>query len=199
MQVHNPGCRSSQDLQRAQGHLCGSAGLAGEGWSTQGRGLPVRPHQGATMAALHSIGAFVRSSSKRGCWHIWRSCATNSSAKLYSNSNPQFATTWPWSSTNVVWNNGGWDVDCCGCDCGCDCDCRAGYLIIQKNIRSWCTIRNWGWYKLFGLVRPLVKGHKADEEAEKMAGKFKEVEEQLQKEEKLRKELEEANSKLIQV
>ncbi|KAI1711889.1 myosin head (motor domain) domain-containing protein [Ditylenchus destructor] len=53
---------------------------------------------------------------------------------------------------------------------------RAGLLILQRNIRSWCTLRTWDWFKLYG----------------------KELEENLQKEEKLRKELEDQSAKLVE-
>uniref|UniRef100_A0AC35UGU0 Myosin motor domain-containing protein n=1 Tax=Rhabditophanes sp. KR3021 TaxID=114890 RepID=A0AC35UGU0_9BILA len=35
--------------------------------------------------------------------------------------------------------------------------------IIQENIRSWCTLRTWDWFKLYGLVRPMIKGDKEKE------------------------------------
>uniref|UniRef100_A0A0N4ZL86 Myosin head n=1 Tax=Parastrongyloides trichosuri TaxID=131310 RepID=A0A0N4ZL86_PARTI len=36
--------------------------------------------------------------------------------------------------------------------------------IIQENVRSWCTLRTWDWFKLYGLVRPMIKGDKEKEE-----------------------------------
>ena len=75
---------------------------------------------------------------------------------------------------------------------------RAGLLIIQRNVRSWCTLRTWPWFKLYGCVKPLLKSGKEAEELEKVAGRIKELEDALAKEESLRKELEENNSKLVE-
>ena len=75
---------------------------------------------------------------------------------------------------------------------------RAGLLILQRNIRSWCTLRTWDWFKLFGKVKPLLKAGKEGEEMDKMNERIKELEENLSKEEKLRKELEEQSAKLVE-
>lgn len=75
---------------------------------------------------------------------------------------------------------------------------RAGLLVLQRNIRSWCTLRTWDWFKLYGKVKPLLKAGKEAEEVEKMSEKMKELEEKLEKEEKLRKELEDQSVKLIE-
>ena len=68
--------------------------------------------------------------------------------------------------------------------------CRVGLLIVQRNVRAWCTLRNWTWFKLFGRVKPMIKGNKKDEEFEALEKKYKELEEEKNKEEKRRKELE---------
>lgn len=91
-------------------------------------------------------------------------------------------------------------------------------MILQKNIRSWCTLRTWDWFKLYGKVKPLLKAGKATEEMEKLEARCKvrakfayklstvvflthfqlqELEETLAKEEKAKKELEEKASKLL--
>jgi myosin heavy chain 6/7 len=75
---------------------------------------------------------------------------------------------------------------------------KAGLLILQRNVRSWCTLRTWPWFKLYGSVKPLLKTGKEAEELEKVAGRIKELEDALAKEETLRKELEENNSKLVE-
>uniref|UniRef100_A0AAF5I0Q2 Myosin motor domain-containing protein n=1 Tax=Strongyloides stercoralis TaxID=6248 RepID=A0AAF5I0Q2_STRER len=74
---------------------------------------------------------------------------------------------------------------------------RIGILVIQRNIRSWCTLRTWQWFKLYGKVKPLIKGNKKDEEFEAMEKKCKVLEETISKEETLRKEKESENAKLI--
>ncbi|CAK5025246.1 unnamed protein product [Meloidogyne enterolobii] len=75
---------------------------------------------------------------------------------------------------------------------------RAGLLILQRNIRSWCTLRNWDWFKLYGKVRPLLKMGKEQEELDSLQVKIKELEESLAKEEGNRKELETQVAKLVE-
>ncbi|KAL6736890.1 hypothetical protein Aduo_007192 [Ancylostoma duodenale] len=75
---------------------------------------------------------------------------------------------------------------------------RAGLLIVQRNIRSWCTLRTWEWFKLYGKVKPMLRAGKEAEELEKINDKVKQLEESLAKEEKLRKELEDSSTKLLE-
>jgi flagellar motility protein MotE (MotC chaperone) len=75
---------------------------------------------------------------------------------------------------------------------------RAGLLILQRNIRSWCTLRTWEWFKLYGRVKPMLKAGKEAEELEKIAGKIQELEEALAKEQQLRKEAEDQGVKLLE-
>uniref|UniRef100_A0A914RSP2 Myosin tail domain-containing protein n=1 Tax=Parascaris equorum TaxID=6256 RepID=A0A914RSP2_PAREQ len=72
----------------------------------------------------------------------------------------------------------------------------AGVTIIQRNVRSWCTLRNWSWFKLYGRVKPLIQGSKKDEEFEALEQKCKELEEKFSREEKLRKDTETELAKL---
>ncbi|KAK0404980.1 hypothetical protein QR680_017737 [Steinernema hermaphroditum] len=75
---------------------------------------------------------------------------------------------------------------------------RAGLLIVQRNVRSWCTLRTWEWFKLYGKVKPMLKAGKEAEEMEKLSGEIGQLRENLAKEEKLRKELEETSTKLLE-
>ncbi|VDL76370.1 unnamed protein product [Nippostrongylus brasiliensis] len=67
---------------------------------------------------------------------------------------------------------------------------QAGLLIIQRNVRSWCTLRTWEWFKLYGKVKPLLKAGKEAEEMEKLTDKIKALEEAIAK------DAEERNQKL---
>lgn len=29
---------------------------------------------------------------------------------------------------------------------------QTGLLLLQRNVRAWCTLRTWEWFKLFGKV-----------------------------------------------
>ncbi|VDK50027.1 unnamed protein product [Gongylonema pulchrum] len=67
---------------------------------------------------------------------------------------------------------------------------KSGLMLIQRNIRSWCTLRTWEWFKLYGRVKPMLKAGKEAEEIEKLNEKIKVLENSLQKEEGNRKDLE---------
>ncbi|KAK0402451.1 hypothetical protein QR680_016341 [Steinernema hermaphroditum] len=73
---------------------------------------------------------------------------------------------------------------------------QKGLLVIQKNIRSWCMLRTWTWFKLYGRVKPLLQAGKEAEEMEKLQAEFAEIKENLAREEEARKALEENNAKL---
>ncbi|VDM42609.1 unnamed protein product [Toxocara canis] len=73
---------------------------------------------------------------------------------------------------------------------------RAGIIIIQRNVRSWCTLRNWSWFKLYGRVKPIIQGNKRDEEFDALEQKCKELEERFNHEEKVRKDAESELAKL---
>lgn len=62
--------------------------------------------------------------------------------------------------------------------------------MIQRNIRVWCLVRTWDWFKLYGRVKPMLKAGKEAEEMEKLNDKIKNLEDTLLKEEGNRKELE---------
>ncbi len=52
-------------------------------------------------------------------------------------------------------------------------DQQMGALVLQKNLRAWCTVRSWGWYKLFQMVKPLLEGDKKGEEFEALQARVK--------------------------
>uniref|UniRef100_A0A7E4UTG5 Myosin motor domain-containing protein n=1 Tax=Panagrellus redivivus TaxID=6233 RepID=A0A7E4UTG5_PANRE len=71
-----------------------------------------------------------------------------------------------------------------------------GCKVVQRNVRKWCTLRTWEWFKLFGRVKPLIKGSRKDEEIEGLEKRLKELEEAINKEEVTRKDAESVNVKL---
>ncbi|KAK6058401.1 myosin head [Cooperia oncophora] len=75
---------------------------------------------------------------------------------------------------------------------------QAGLLIVQRNVRSWCTLRTWEWFKLYGKVKPMLKAGKEAEEMEKLSDKIKQLEEAIAKGEDNRKELEAQVAGLIE-
>ncbi|KAI6193321.1 Myosin head [Aphelenchoides besseyi] len=75
---------------------------------------------------------------------------------------------------------------------------RAGLLILQRNIRSWCTLRTWNWFKLYGRVKPMLKTGKEKEEISQLEEKIKTLEESLAKETENRSQLESDLAKLVE-
>ena len=68
---------------------------------------------------------------------------------------------------------------------------------LQRNIRKYLSLRNWPWWKLYTKVKPLLSVARQEDELKKLEDEFKALKETFEKEEKLRKETEENNSKLI--
>ncbi|XP_022644833.1 myosin heavy chain, muscle-like isoform X2 [Varroa destructor] len=75
---------------------------------------------------------------------------------------------------------------------------RVALKVLQRNLRQFSQMRNWAWWKLFTKVKPMLTMVKAEDELKALEDKLKEESEKLAKEEKLRKELEEQNTKLLQ-
>ncbi|VDN05641.1 unnamed protein product [Thelazia callipaeda] len=73
---------------------------------------------------------------------------------------------------------------------------KAGMIVLQRNVRSWCSLRMWNWFKLYTNVRPMLKEGKIAEEMEKLQEKLKSLEETLQKEGNLKNELDESSKKM---
>ncbi|KAE9554526.1 hypothetical protein FO519_002282 [Halicephalobus sp. NKZ332] len=75
-------------------------------------------------------------------------------------------------------------------------DQQIGLKVVQRNVRGWCTLRTWDWFKLFGRVKPLIKGNKKNEEFEALEKRCKDLEDSVAKEEKSRKDVEALNTKI---
>ncbi|CAF0951774.1 unnamed protein product [Rotaria sp. Silwood1] len=74
---------------------------------------------------------------------------------------------------------------------------RIALTVLQRNCRKYLSLRNWPWWKLYTKVKPLLSVARQEEEMKKLEDEFKSLKENLEKEEKLRKEVEDQNSKLI--
>uniref|UniRef100_A0A0K0CTS5 Myosin head n=1 Tax=Angiostrongylus cantonensis TaxID=6313 RepID=A0A0K0CTS5_ANGCA len=72
----------------------------------------------------------------------------------------------------------------------------SSYMILQRNIRSWCVLRTWNWFLLFGKIRPQLKCGKMAEEMAKMMEEQKALEAEATKAETERKAKEEFHNKL---
>jgi len=76
-------------------------------------------------------------------------------------------------------------------------DQRLAIGVLQRNLRKYISNRNWPWWKLYTKVKPLLSVARQEEEMKKLEDEFKALKEALAKEEKLRKDTEENNAKLI--
>jgi len=74
---------------------------------------------------------------------------------------------------------------------------RLALSVLQRNCRKYLSLRNWPWWKLYTKVKPLLSVARQEEEMKKLEEEFKTLKENLEKEEKLRKEVEDNNQKLI--
>jgi myosin heavy chain 6/7 len=74
---------------------------------------------------------------------------------------------------------------------------RLALSVLQRNCRKYLLLRNWPWWKLYTKVKPLLSVARQEEEMKKLEEEFKTLKENLEKEEKLRKEVEDNNQKLI--
>ncbi|KAG8196055.1 hypothetical protein JTE90_007800 [Oedothorax gibbosus] len=75
---------------------------------------------------------------------------------------------------------------------------RVALLVIQRNLRKFLQLRNWLWWKLYSKVKPLLSIARVEDELRALEDKLKEKHDALVKEEKVRKELEMNNVKLLQ-
>lgn len=57
-----------------------------------------------------------------------------------------------------VWDSNVVDFVCCF-DYAHVCF-SAGIKIIQRNVRGWCTLRSWPWFRVYSNVKPLIAGSK---------------------------------------
>uniref|UniRef100_A0A1Q3FI37 Putative myosin class i heavy chain n=1 Tax=Culex tarsalis TaxID=7177 RepID=A0A1Q3FI37_CULTA len=74
---------------------------------------------------------------------------------------------------------------------------RTALEVVQRNLRKYLRLRTWAWWKLWGKVKPLLNVSRVEDQIAKLEEKAQSATEALEKEEKLRKELEAMNSKLL--
>ncbi|CAJ0577888.1 unnamed protein product, partial [Mesorhabditis spiculigera] len=73
---------------------------------------------------------------------------------------------------------------------------KVGLLIVQRNVKGWCSLRTWDWFKLYGKVKPMIYASKFDEQLDALNAQLKEVEDKLKRESELRTDFEQQNKKL---
>merc|ERR1712159_840085 len=70
------------------------------------------------------------------------------------------------------------------------CDQRIGLAVIQRNVRKFLFLRNWSWWKLYIKVQPLLSIARAEEEMKEKEEELKKALEEAAANEAKRKELE---------
>ncbi|XP_035730491.1 myosin heavy chain, muscle isoform X45 [Vespa mandarinia] len=75
-------------------------------------------------------------------------------------------------------------------------DQRLALVVVQRNLRKYLQLRTWPWWKLWQKIKPLLNATRIEDELAALEEKAKKAQEAFEKEEKLRKELEEQNAKL---
>ncbi|XP_032677925.1 myosin heavy chain, muscle isoform X4 [Odontomachus brunneus] len=74
---------------------------------------------------------------------------------------------------------------------------RLALQVVQRNLRKYLQLRTWPWWKLWQKIKPLLNVTRIEDEMAALEEKARKAQEAFEKEEKLRKELEEMNSKLL--
>ncbi|CAI5453365.1 unnamed protein product [Caenorhabditis angaria] len=75
---------------------------------------------------------------------------------------------------------------------------QTGLLIVQRNVRSWCSLRTWDWFKLYGKVKPLINAGQQQEAMGELAEKIQALEDAVQRGEIARAQLETQVADLIE-
>ncbi len=76
-------------------------------------------------------------------------------------------------------------------------DQRLALTVLQRNIKKYLSLRNWGWWKLYTKVKPLLSTARQADEMKAKEEEWAKIKENFEKEEKLRKEVEEQNVVLL--
>ncbi|XP_011695582.1 PREDICTED: myosin heavy chain, muscle isoform X5 [Wasmannia auropunctata] len=74
---------------------------------------------------------------------------------------------------------------------------RLALVVVQRNLRKYLQLRTWPWWKLWQKIKPLLNVTRIEDEMAALEEKARKAQEAFEKEEKLRKELEDMNGKLL--
>lgn len=73
---------------------------------------------------------------------------------------------------------------------------RVALIVVQRNLRKFMKLRTWPWYRMWQRVKPLLNVTRIEDEIKALEEKAAKALEELEKETKLRKQLEAANATL---
>lgn len=70
--------------------------------------------------------------------------------------------------------------------------------MLQRNIRKYLFLRDWKWWKLYTKVKPLLNVARTEDELRQKEEELNKLRDKLQKEDVMRKELEESQTQLME-
>ncbi|XP_057329270.1 myosin heavy chain, muscle isoform X17 [Microplitis mediator] len=74
---------------------------------------------------------------------------------------------------------------------------RLALQVVQRNLRRYLKLRTWPWWKLWQKIKPLLNATRIEDELAELQERARIAQENFEREEKMRKELEVLNSKLL--
>lgn len=75
---------------------------------------------------------------------------------------------------------------------------RLAIAVLQRNIRKYLFLRDWKWWKLYTKVKPLLNVARTEDELRQKEEELNKLREKLQKEDAMRKDLEESQTQLME-
>merc|ERR1719446_1971574 len=75
---------------------------------------------------------------------------------------------------------------------------REALMVVQRNLRKYLKLKNWGWYKLWQKVKPLLNVTRIEDEIEKLEERANKAVEAMEAEQQLRQKLDAASQAMIQ-
>uniref|UniRef100_A0A914CDF9 Myosin heavy chain n=1 Tax=Acrobeloides nanus TaxID=290746 RepID=A0A914CDF9_9BILA len=74
---------------------------------------------------------------------------------------------------------------------------KVGILVVQRNVRRWCSLRVWPWFELYAKVRPMIYALGIQEQLDALTEKIKTLEGDLNKESTMRADYTSQQEKLL--
>ncbi|XP_043189580.1 myosin heavy chain, muscle-like isoform X49 [Amphibalanus amphitrite] len=73
---------------------------------------------------------------------------------------------------------------------------RLALQVVQRNLRKYMQLRNWMWFKLWQKIKPMLNVTRIEDEMRALEAKAEKALSAIEKEEKLRKQLDDQNARL---
>ena len=75
---------------------------------------------------------------------------------------------------------------------------REALMVVQRNLRKYLKLKNWGWYKLWQKVKPLLNVTRVEDEIEKLEERANQAVAAMEAEQQLRQKLDAASVAMTQ-